>query len=362
MHTHLPDGWADRCAGLVIGGAVGDALGLPREGVSPRRAAALWGTGPLQHALVFGRGMCSDDTELTCITGQAWLASGGSPERFERELARRLRWWFALLPAAVGRATAMACIRLWLGWRPANAGARSAGNGAAMRAAILAVCIPHDELKLIETVRRAAAITHCDVRAIDGAVAVALVARAALLAGESVQPRRTLQAVARQVESMEIRDALLAGSRQPPGGPIAPHLGEAWSPRSGVSGYVVHTVRAALHCWAAHPHDYRAAIEAAGGLGGDTDSVAAIVGNLCGATVGMARIPRDWRNGVFEWPRSIAWMARLAEALSQSALRGFYDETRAIPLRWPGLIPRNAAFLAIVLAHVLRRMLPPYRS
>ncbi|MDX2200144.1 MAG: ADP-ribosylglycohydrolase family protein [Phycisphaerae bacterium] len=360
MHSRLPDGWAERCAGLIIGGAVGDALGLPREGVSPRRAVAIWGDGPVRHALVFGRGMCSDDTELTCITGQAWLASGGSLERFERELALRLRWWFALLPAAVGRATAAACIRLWLGWRPANAGARSAGNGAAMRAAILAVCIPHDESRLIETVRRAAGITHRDVRAIDGAVAVALVARAALFAGDSVQPRRTLQAAASRVESMEIRESLLSASCQPKGEAVAPHLGETWSPRAGVSGYVVHTVRAALHCWAAHPSDFRAAIDAAVRLGGDTDSVAAIVGNLSGATVGLSRLPREWREGVCEWPRSIAWMERLAEALSAVAQREFLEATRPISLRWSGLIPRNAAFFTIVLAHALRRALPPY--
>jgi hypothetical protein len=31
-----------------------------------------------------------------------------------------------------------------------------------------------------------------------------------------------------------------------------------------------------------------------------------------------------------------------------------------IPLFWPGLVPRNLLFLAAVLVHGFRRLLPPY--
>ncbi len=39
----------DRLAGLLIGTAVGDAIGLPREGMSARRALRLFGGSPLSH-------------------------------------------------------------------------------------------------------------------------------------------------------------------------------------------------------------------------------------------------------------------------------------------------------------------------
>jgi hypothetical protein len=31
-----------------------------------------------------------------------------------------------------------------------------------------------------------------------------------------------------------------------------------------------------------------------------------------------------------------------------------------LPLFWPGILPRNALFTAVVLLHGLRRLLPPY--
>ena len=39
----------DRLAGLLIGTAVGDAIGLPREGMSARRVLRLFGGSPLSH-------------------------------------------------------------------------------------------------------------------------------------------------------------------------------------------------------------------------------------------------------------------------------------------------------------------------
>ena len=59
----------------------------------------------------------------------------------------------------------------------------------------------------------------------------------------------------------------------------------------GVSGYAYHTVPVALYAWLRHPSDFRAALESALNCGGDTDSVGAIVGALCGARQGAADIP-----------------------------------------------------------------------
>jgi ADP-ribosyl-[dinitrogen reductase] hydrolase len=53
---------ADRFRGLMSGIAAGDALGLPLEGLSPRRARKLFPP-PWRHRLVCGRGMVSDDME-----------------------------------------------------------------------------------------------------------------------------------------------------------------------------------------------------------------------------------------------------------------------------------------------------------
>src|SRR5438128_9311927 len=118
---------SERFVGVLLGMAVGDAIGLPREGLSARRALRLFGPPPLRHELILGRGMCSDDTEHACMTVQALLHSRGEPGAFARSLAWRLRWWIAALPAGVGLATLRACVKLWLGFSPSRSGVRSAG-------------------------------------------------------------------------------------------------------------------------------------------------------------------------------------------------------------------------------------------
>ena len=126
----------DRITGLLLGTAVGDSLGLPREGLSGRRAARLYG-GPLRQRLVLGHGMLSDDTEHACMTAQALLTAGDDPVRFARALAWKLRWWLLALPASVGWGTLRAIARSWLGFSPGRSGVQSAGNGAVMRAPII---------------------------------------------------------------------------------------------------------------------------------------------------------------------------------------------------------------------------------
>jgi ADP-ribosylglycohydrolase len=61
-----------RIHGLLIGTAVGDALGLPAEGLCRRRILRLY-QGHWRHRLVFGRGMISDDTEHTIFVAQCLL-------------------------------------------------------------------------------------------------------------------------------------------------------------------------------------------------------------------------------------------------------------------------------------------------
>src|SRR5829696_7451472 len=124
--------------GCLTGTAVGDALGLPHEGLSPRRARRLYPDTDRYHFL-FGRGMFSDDTEHACMTAQALLVSGGEPTRFVRSLAWRLRWWLLGCPLGIGRATLKACLKLWFGVPPDRSGVFTGGNGPCMRAPILGV-------------------------------------------------------------------------------------------------------------------------------------------------------------------------------------------------------------------------------
>ena len=97
--------------GCLLGTSVGDALGLPYEGMAPGRAFRVFGD-LARHHFLFGHGMVSDDTEHVCLTAQAVLKSDGDPEEFARHLARSLRWWLLGLPAGIGLATLRSILKL----------------------------------------------------------------------------------------------------------------------------------------------------------------------------------------------------------------------------------------------------------
>jgi ADP-ribosylglycohydrolase len=340
--------------GCVLGTAVGDALGLPREGLSRSRAAAWFGQHSPRHALVAGRGLCSDDTEHTVMVAQALIASGGEPAEFARQLARRLRFWLLRLPAGVGLGTMRACVKLWLGFGPNRSGVASAGNGPAMRSALLGL-VARDDAHLGQLVQASTRLTHTDPRALQGAHVVAALARQIAAAqGRTLSADEVKARVLPLVDDAAFREALTwsldAGARQLDTQAFAAPLGL----QRGISGFVVHTVAACVYAWFAHQGDYRATLAAALEMGGDSDTVGAICGALAGTQVGPAGIPHDWLAGLAEWPCTTAWLASLAQTLAQG------QPGRPPRVSSLALLLRNVVFLAIVLAHGFRRLLPPY--
>ena len=135
---------ATHLQGLLIGTAVGDALGLPAEGLSRRRVQRLY-QGHWRHRLIFGRGMISDDTEHTIFVAQGLLRHPDSPERFARCLGWSLRGWLLSLPAGIGFATLRAILKLWLGFPPNHSGVYSAGNGGSRSSARSSPMIRNNE-------------------------------------------------------------------------------------------------------------------------------------------------------------------------------------------------------------------------
>jgi hypothetical protein len=122
-----------------------------------------------------------------------------------------------------------------------------------------------------------------------------------------------------------------------------------------------HSVAAALFCWLRFFGDYRQSVESAVRLGGDTDTVAAIVGALAGATGGPSSIPQEWLSGIFEWPCSVTWLTTLADRLARRFPGNEAPEYLGPqPFFWPGQLLRNVLFAVVVLTHGFRRLLPPY--
>jgi ADP-ribosyl-[dinitrogen reductase] hydrolase len=358
----------DRITGTLLGMAVGDALGLPMEGMSARRAGRMFG-GELRHRLVLGRGMISDDTEHACMVAQALLVAPHDAERFARSLAWRLRWWLVGLPAAVGFGTLRAILKLWMGFPPRSSGVRSAGNGPAMRAPMIGAFFAEDRVGLAAAVRASTRLTHRDARAETGALVIALATAAAVRSGDDFDAAALIEALIEalivelrgDLEDEELTRALRLAQEHLRRGAEPSEYAAALGLSRGITGYIHHTVPVALYCWLRTPDDFRRAITSIIALGGDTDTTAAIAGGMAGARVGSAGIPAEWLDGLRDWPRSVSWLRKLGARLA--AQQAADPSTKALgPLRlfWPALLARNVMFTAIVLMHGLRRMLPPY--
>ena len=356
MIATAPEKTRDPFASLLLGTAVGDALGLPAENLSPQKIQRRW-NGNWRMRLFLGRGMFSDDTEHTLLVAQSLLTHPTDAARFQRTLAWKLRWWFIALPAGVGLATARACIKLWLGFPPTKSAVNSAGAGPAMRSAIIGAFFANDPQRRRTFVLASSRITH---RSWQSDTAALAIAECAALAFNSENDRALILDRLRALESerewnsrLDSIQTSLAASH------TVAQFAESIGLSRGVTGYSLHVVPLAIFAWLRHPDNFRAALTEALNCGGDTDTVGAILGAISGAALGESAIPAEWLHSIAEWPRSSRFIRSLATKL--------VDQTRsatalgAASYFWPAVVPRNVFFLGIVLLHGLRRVFPPYR-
>lgn len=337
--------------GCLLGVAVGDAIGLPTERLSRAKALRMH-RGGLRHRLLFGRGMFSDDTEHTLMAAAALIRHPADAAAFQCSLGRSLRWWLLALPAGVGISTAKAVLRLWIGFSPQRAGISSAGNGAAMRSAIFGACFAHDAETRRAMALASCRLTHTGPRAEESAH---LVSEAAALAARHIATPEVLRSLRQWLQSQEMteRYAMLETALQR--GDSVPDFASQIGCGYGVSGFAPNSVAVALYAWLRYRGDYARIVTEVILCGGDTDSVAAIAGGIAGAEAGEAGIPALWVQGIWDWPRSITYIRKLANALS---LRLQGEQVKPPRLAVWMILPRNLLFLIVVIAHGFLRLIP----
>lgn len=320
----------DQLVGCLWGTALGDALGLCREGLSRRRGQRLYPD--LDRFQLFGgRGLVSDDTEHAAFT--AW-ALAGQPDlpTFQRRLRRAFRRWIWCLPAGVGWATLRAGFKVSLGL--AHSGVHSAGNGPLMRAPVLAVAGPQDYLDYLDVSTR---LTHTDPRALEGARLVARTTR--YLLGQLTWPQ-----LVEATQDPFLLERLHEIGEVPQTTPEEYAAVRGW--QKGVTGFVQQTAPIVVLAALRYRDDYRLAVQSVIRCGGDTDTLAAIVGGMVGARLGPEALPSDWLQRYSDWPCTLEYLKSLATA------------PRLLPLA--GSLGRNLVFGWTILGYGLRRLLPPY--
>jgi ADP-ribosyl-[dinitrogen reductase] hydrolase len=331
-----------------VGTALGDALGLPAEGMSARAISRRFGRVD-QFRLLGKAGFVSDDTEQTALVAQSLARHPDDVDLCVRAFRRSLLGWFCRLPWGIGRATIRSCIRIGLGLSPS--GVMSAGNGAAMRAGIVGSFF-HDRPTEREVFGRALAeVTHRDVRAVEGALYVAELAAACAGYPKGVSPAACQEEASRIVTNAPLREAIdrarelaLSGSSTTEAATVC-----------GTSGFVVHTLAFATFCFLRSGDDPLLALSEAISAGGDTDSIGAILGGWLGALHGEAGLPRDLIGLIHDGPFGPTHLRSLANCL------GRIRDGRACPVptySCTAALARNLALYPVVLGHGFRRLAP----
>lgn len=333
----------DRARGVLVGTAVGDALGvpyefdsipLPADGEYPQMLGGGLGG--------FAPGEWSDDTSMAVAIAE--VAATGADLRSDDaigEIARGFLRWFAGNPPDVGVQTGsvLGATRRRRDAGESDPGAimldesatftaahpHSAGNGALMRTAVVALAHLDDRIALAEAARLVASLTHADELAGDSCVLWCDAIRVAVLDAQiDIRAGLDLLPGDRRTQWAEWLDM---AARDDP---------KSFTP----NGFTVIALQAAASaiCHTAVPdadpaEHFRESLYTAVGIGNDTDTVAAITGGLLGARWGVSAIPDEWRQKVHGWPTSGGQPSTAVHlvGLVDSAVAGASDLTR-IPL------------------------------
>lgn len=306
---------ADKVEGMLLGLAIGDALGNTTESLNPedRRQLHGWISGYLPNRHADGRavGLPSDDTQMAFWTLEQLLDDGAlNPDHLAAIFCQRPIY-------GIGQTVRRFRANHAAGLRWPACGVESAGNGALMR--IAPVLLPHlraPSRELWGETLVAASLTHDDL--LSNASCLAFVRMLWTLLGLRAAPDGawwidTWLAASETLTAGRADGVFTPSSAHPAGfaGSIAdlvqqhvrPALardlevaatGDIW--HSGA--HLLQTVPTVLYVLTRHGHDPAEAILQAVNGTRDNDSCAAIVGAAAGALHGASRLPGAWLDGL----------------------------------------------------------------
>jgi ADP-ribosylglycohydrolase len=298
----------DRGMGALLGLAVGDAMGMPTQGM--RRGDILADYGPITGLRAAGprqriaaglpAGTVTDDTEQAVLLADLLIKGHGHID--PRVFADALMRWEQEMAARgsldlLGPSTKAAVRRMAAGIPPGEAGRHGSTNGAAMRITPVGLAMPPEPLaRLVDAVVEASMVTHNTSIGLAAAAAVAAAVSVAVDGGSRADSI-----------GLAVQAANLAAGRGHwvPGGQIGPRIGWATAhlarvPAAGWAGELdtiigtsvaaQESVVAAFAILAVAPSPWEAVCLAAS-AGGDTDTIGAIAGAMTGAAGGTGCWP-----------------------------------------------------------------------
>jgi ADP-ribosyl-[dinitrogen reductase] hydrolase len=293
----------DRYQGVLVGIAVGDALGATVEFMSRAEVRERYGV----HREIIGGGWLglppgevTDDTQMALCIARSIAAQGGFQPA---DVAAHFVAWYRSNPPDIGNTTrrSLEYLAAGLAWDVAGQRThrelrpRDASNGSLMRCAPVALYTRRDAAANVRHSADSSRITHANPSAIDACVAF----NAAIAALLDDPDADFLAAAIEVATTTEVQAALHQAPLADP-----EHL--------DAGGHVLSTLRAAV--WAVTAHDdFEEAVVAAVNLGQDADTTGAVAGALAGARWGVENIPNRWRNLLLGHDELVALSDRLLE-------------------------------------------------
>jgi ADP-ribosyl-[dinitrogen reductase] hydrolase len=275
----------DRVLGSILGLAIGDALGAPYE--FRRRTQVAFPLPAFELSWMgLPPGTWTDDTAMAMDLWQSLIENHGALD-LDDVLGRHLAWLDSD-PPDVGIQTRVALQEAGAGTpEPAKAVFErrgpevSAGNGSVMYCAPLGVARTNTPELLLEEAPALSRLTHWDGRCQTACLGVTL-AVAALVRGEAADAA--------------VLDSLAVLSDREGGEELEFLVGETGRSRQidgPDQGFTLFTAGIALQV-AGEELGFEDGLRYVVGLGGDTDTNAAVAGALLGALNGVGAIPPDW--------------------------------------------------------------------
>lgn len=299
---------------VLLGTAVGDALGVPFEKkLSNFEGLVEWDgktyLGSEHHKLLPGQ--YSDDTQMSLMVAESLIENHGfNPDDLS---ARYQDWLISGRARGYGKTTLLAVQNLQNGKHWSESGvAGSTGNGTAMRAAPFGVYFRNDLYSLINICKIDSAITHASEEAEAGSIAIALAAAYAV----NNDLENLLEKIWEKLPSSKVKSTIYSLGSLIDSDYIPP---EQSLRILGTKADVRETVPAALYCFLKYDN-YHEAVVAAIKAGGDTDTTAAVVGALFGAKSGLKDVDEAIVKGVEDYSKLVELDSQLYNRSNDSFL------------------------------------------
>ena len=308
-----------RAYGALAGLALGDALGMPTQAMSPEQIRAVYGriTGLVDgdasqpYAPGMPAGSVTDDTEQALLVASLLVRGRGSSSgrvalnavEFAHAL---LAWEDSMIRRGsldlLGPSTKAALERVRAGEDPLTVGGEGTTNGAAMRVTPIGIAVStEDPEAFAEAVWSSCRVTHATRQGFQSAALVAAAVSMGIDAARSpsLDLRSLLWKAVTYVDSLPERGAwtpdpdVIAATRramQLAVNPASSSL-ECLVEQVGTSVASAHAIPMAFALLARDPSP-RALLDAAN-IGGDTDTIGAIAGAILGAVLGVEVLPAD---------------------------------------------------------------------